>query len=134
MFHKQGASYVHNFHSSLSASTKRGDGLAGRVGTQFPQELVVHVLHRELPSLLHLLEEVLSVHRSTHNMQRHTLRRMRDVEAEGIGNHPEHIPSVTQVLDPLNLVKRVVRETWVEARHRGSLSHNNVTRCERNAL
>ena len=51
---------------------------------------------------------------------------MRDIEAEGIRNHPERITTISQILDPLYLVIRIVGETCIKARHVGSLSNHDI--------
>ena len=51
---------------------------------------------------------------------------MRNIEPEGICNHPERIATIPQILDPLHLVIRIVGETCIKARHVRSLSNHDI--------
>ena len=59
---------------------------------------------------------------------------MRDIEAEGIRNHPERITTISQILDPLYLVIRIVGETCIKARHVGSLSNHDIPTSDQESV
>ena len=59
---------------------------------------------------------------------------MGDIEAEGICNHPERIAAISQILDPLHLVIRIVGETCIKARHVGSLSNHDIPISDRESV
>ena len=59
---------------------------------------------------------------------------MGNIEAEGIRNHPERITTISQILDPLYLVIRIVGETCIKARHVGSLSNHDIPTSDQESV
>lgn len=83
---------------------------------QHTQEIIVGVKHGEHSGLLQLLEEPLSEGGSIRHSVPIRQRRVRNVHAVPIHKNGVAVAHITQVLEPLHLVIRVVDERLVEER------------------
>lgn len=75
---------------------------------------------------LHLHEEILLKLRSTRHASPSLPRWMRNIIPERVRYHPEHIPAIPQMLQPLHLIERVVRESLIKPRHPRDLLHHHI--------